>query len=103
VRIIVPFAPGAGTDIYARLVGQRLSERLGQPLSSKRVGPVGEQTAVPVAPRKSRRIISREKTAHRVPIISAAARNNVPAVYIASAFARDGGLLVVAFSPLKIS
>ena len=27
------------------------------------------------------------------PIISAAARNNVPAVYIASAFARDGGLL----------
>jgi putative ABC transport system substrate-binding protein len=30
---------------------------------------------------------------HRVPIISAAARNNVPAVYWASAFARDGGLL----------
>jgi putative tryptophan/tyrosine transport system substrate-binding protein len=31
--------------------------------------------------------------AHRVPIISAAARNNVPAVYNLSAFARDGGLL----------
>jgi putative ABC transport system substrate-binding protein len=31
--------------------------------------------------------------AHRAQIISAAARNNVPAVYIASAFARDGGLL----------
>ena len=31
--------------------------------------------------------------AHRVPIISAAARNNVPAVYHQSAFARDGGLL----------
>jgi putative ABC transport system substrate-binding protein len=31
--------------------------------------------------------------AHRVPIILAAARNNVPAVYIASGFARDGGLL----------
>jgi putative ABC transport system substrate-binding protein len=30
---------------------------------------------------------------HRVPIISAAARNNVPAVYYLSAFARDGGLL----------
>jgi putative ABC transport system substrate-binding protein len=30
---------------------------------------------------------------HRVPIISAAARNNVPAVYWSSAFARDGGLL----------
>jgi putative ABC transport system substrate-binding protein len=30
---------------------------------------------------------------HRVPIISAAARNNVPAVYYLSVFTRDGGLL----------
>jgi putative ABC transport system substrate-binding protein len=30
---------------------------------------------------------------HRVPIILAAARNNVPAVYYFSAFVRDGGLL----------
>ena len=30
---------------------------------------------------------------HRGPIISAAARNNVPAVYFHAAFARDGGLL----------
>jgi putative ABC transport system substrate-binding protein len=32
-------------------------------------------------------------SAHRAPIISAAARNNVPAVYYNFAFARDGGLL----------
>ena len=31
--------------------------------------------------------------AHRAPIILAAARNNVPAVYALSVFARDGGLL----------
>jgi putative ABC transport system substrate-binding protein len=31
--------------------------------------------------------------AHRAPIILAAARNNVPAVYTDSVFARDGGLL----------
>jgi putative ABC transport system substrate-binding protein len=31
--------------------------------------------------------------AHRAAIISAAARNNVPAVYILSDFVRDGGLL----------
>ena len=31
--------------------------------------------------------------AHRAPIISAAARNNIPAVYPVSYFARDGGLL----------
>jgi putative tryptophan/tyrosine transport system substrate-binding protein len=30
---------------------------------------------------------------HRAPIISAAARNNVPAVYFLSDFAKDGGLL----------
>ena len=32
-------------------------------------------------------------TVHRAPIILAAARNNVPAVYSQSPFARDGGLL----------
>jgi putative ABC transport system substrate-binding protein len=34
---------------------------------------------------------------HRAPIISAAARNKVPAVYWQSVFARDGGLLSYGF------
>jgi putative ABC transport system substrate-binding protein len=38
--------------------------------------------------------------AHRVPIISAATRNNVPAVYSQSFFARDGGLLSYGVDPL---
>jgi putative ABC transport system substrate-binding protein len=36
-------------------------------------------------------------SAHRAPIISAAAGNNVPAVYHLTAFARDGGLLSYGF------
>lgn len=32
VRVIVPFAPGGGSDVLARFLGPRLSERLGQPV-----------------------------------------------------------------------
>jgi tripartite-type tricarboxylate transporter receptor subunit TctC len=32
VRVIVPFAPGGGSDVLARMLGPRLSERLGQPV-----------------------------------------------------------------------
>jgi ABC-type uncharacterized transport system substrate-binding protein len=40
--------------------------------------------------------------AHRAPIILAAARNNVPAVYGFSYFARDGGLLSYGVDPVDI-
>jgi tripartite-type tricarboxylate transporter receptor subunit TctC len=32
VRILVPFAAGGGTDFFARTVGQKMSEHLGQPV-----------------------------------------------------------------------
>jgi tripartite-type tricarboxylate transporter receptor subunit TctC len=41
VRIIVPFPAGGPTDVMARLVGQKLSERLGQQFIIENQGGAG--------------------------------------------------------------
>jgi putative ABC transport system substrate-binding protein len=41
-------------------------------------------------------------TAHRAPLLLAAARNNLPAVYSRSVIARDGGLLSYGIDPVDI-
>lgn len=35
IRFILPFPPGGATDIFGRIIGQKLSEQLGQPLVSE--------------------------------------------------------------------
>jgi tripartite-type tricarboxylate transporter receptor subunit TctC len=32
IRLLVPFAPGGGVDVVARIVGQKVSEQIGQPV-----------------------------------------------------------------------
>ena len=32
IKMVVPFAPGGGTDVLGRIIGQRLSEQWGEPV-----------------------------------------------------------------------
>src|SRR5574340_1225413 len=54
VRFILPFPPGVGTDILGRLIAERLSTALGQPVVTENrggaVGNVGAEAAAHSAP-----------------------------------------------------
>lgn len=54
VRMIIPFAPGGGTDISGRIIGQHLSEVWGQPVVIENRGGaggmIGTRTAGQAAP-----------------------------------------------------
>lgn len=54
IRMIIPFPPGGATDLLGRLVGQRLSERVGQPVVAENRtgggGNIGAEYVVKAAP-----------------------------------------------------
>src|SRR6478672_10897624 len=51
VRLIVPFPPGGSTDIIARLVGQKLGERLGHEIVIDNRGGAGGTIGTEIAVR----------------------------------------------------
>ncbi len=51
IRLIVAFPPGGSTDIIARLVGQRLSEALGQQVIIDNRGGAGGTVGTEIAAR----------------------------------------------------
>ena len=53
VRIIVPYPPGGGTDITARLIAPFLSERLGQPFVIENRGGAGANIGTDVVAKSS--------------------------------------------------
>ena len=57
LRLIVPFAPGGSTDIFARLVAERAQAPLGQPVVvENRAGAAGNIGAEAVAKSRARRL-----------------------------------------------
>jgi tripartite-type tricarboxylate transporter receptor subunit TctC len=49
IRLIVPYPPGGGTDIVARVIGQRLQQSLGQPIVIDNRGGAGGTLGTAVA------------------------------------------------------
>ena len=64
VRIIVPFAAGGPTDVVARLIGQKLSEKLGQQFVIENIAGAGGNIGMGNAAR-ARPTATRSCSCHR--------------------------------------
>jgi len=53
IRMLVPYAPGGGTDVSARVVGQKMTETLGQPIIIDNRGGASGHIAMEIAARSA--------------------------------------------------
>jgi len=57
IKMVVPFAPGGGTDVLGRIIAQRLSEQWGQPVVIETSPALPAVSAPRPPPRRSRTAI----------------------------------------------
>ncbi len=91
IRLVIPFTPGGATDVIGRLVGQRLSQAMGQPVVvENRPGASGNLGAAAVA---------REKPDGYTLLLGALTSHSINSVLMASTagFTMDGS-----FAPIAI-
>jgi tripartite-type tricarboxylate transporter receptor subunit TctC len=53
IRLLVPYAPGGGTDISARVIGQKMTEALGEPIIIDNRGGAAGHIAMEIAARSA--------------------------------------------------
>lgn len=99
VRIVVPFAPGGGTDLIARTLGQGMSQALGQPViidNKPGAGTViGTDLVAKSAPDGYTLVIASLAHAVNPSLLSKLPYNNDTAFAAVSLIGRDPNVLVV--------
>ncbi|MBI4195246.1 MAG: tripartite tricarboxylate transporter substrate binding protein [Betaproteobacteria bacterium] len=81
IRLIVPFAPGGGTDILARLIAQKLAESMGQQVAVDNRAGAGGNIGAELAAK--------------------AARDGNTILMVSASYAVNAALYKLAFDPLK--
>ena len=57
ITLIVPFGPGGPADTFARIIGERMSQSLGQPIIIENMAGAGGTTGIARAAQQSRMVI----------------------------------------------
>lgn len=87
IRVVVPQAPGGGTDLIARIVAQGLSKELGQPVVIENKpgasGQIGAQLVKNAAPDGTTFLCAVDHSMIIVPMIEPGARYDVAADFVA--------------------
>src|SRR2546423_498084 len=98
VRLVVPFPPGGVVDLYGRLIGQKLSERLGQPFIIENRpgagGNIGTESVVRAVPDGYTLLMITSTNSWNVPIYEKLTFDFIRDIAPISTIYYNGGILV---------